>query len=188
MKQRPRILFSVVVALGLAMFLWFGFITIVSAQQAPDPAIQDKAVVRDQIRQDKAAAETRTEVASALAIKAAATTTRQDANAAMNFAKIEAIEEQDTTDRQIIFYMGLAMTGMLLAVWLMVRTAVRSLAEGLKKVLLVKQATLDAVNDLNGLAGILATRTELLEAHIAVTTPEVLEAYRAKLAAQKSDA
>lgn len=134
-------------------------------------AIQDRAVVADQIRQDDADEVRDLQIASSVKTATDAENRVQDAvmNAsnvqqrqntvklASTAARVEAVEEQSITDRQFMAFLAMAIGGMLFALWLMQRGSAKRLENAAKT---------------------LVERTEMLEAHIAETTPAVIAAYK----------
>lgn len=118
------------------------FLTLPAFAQSPttNDAMQDKAVVADQKRQDKADSRQNAVVATDNAV--------QDAKIAKNAAKVESIN-----DRQFMLVMTAVIAMLLVAIWLLLqRGASRQHA---------------ASEKLQGVADILMKRTEVIEAEIA---------------------
>lgn len=178
--------------------------------------IQDKAVVRDQIRQDKAAEQRDANLAVGVKQQADDVNDAQDlasdvtkADGITNTADIATAKAQSITDRGFMAMIMAVTILIALLVWLMIyrsgaklqkaaeetQAAVASLLllkqetyELLEKMMIVKQDTRSAIQKLSELTERLGIRTEMLPAHIASMSPDVVEEFNARLAAAALDA
>lgn len=130
------------------------------AKNAALNAIQDKAVVEDQLRQDAFAQQNADKIAKIASIadaKRDRASVRVKDQVAANTADLQAVQERSLTDRQFLMLLAATVGVMLLAIWLM-------LQRGIVRLMFISK-------EIKTMAEMLAGRTELLEQHIADTTP-----------------